>query len=317
MFYVGAVLIVNGRYTFSKMLIVFALIMFSVTFSSSILQYLPQMIKSTRAAVDLLRVVKLSTDTREDEGRMTFPIAGRLEFDDVHFAYPQRAHIPVLEGTTFDVKPGECVGVVGASGCGKSTVASLLQRLYSPSSGSVRLDGRPLTRVDVHYLRDHIGVVSQHAALFDMTISDNIAYGDKLATEEDIVRAAKAAHVHNFILSLPKGYDTMLGENASLISGGQAQRLQIARALLRSREILILDEATSALDPVNQQLVMDTIMEAKRGKTTLVITHKLNVMQMCDRLLVLGHDGQIAESGTYAELRARDGAFSKLAGEWA
>lgn len=183
-----------------------------------------------------------------------------------------------------------------ASGSGKSTIAALLQRLYEPSSGNILLDGRPLSRVDVRYLRDHIAIVSQHPALFDMTIYENIGYGSTDVTESEIIRAAKAAHVHDFITGLPKGYQTMLGENASLISGGQAQRLQIARALVRPRELLILDECTSALDTANQAAVMETIMSVKRGKTTLIVTHKLAVMEMCDRLIVLVRNLLLCES---------------------
>lgn len=206
-----------------------------------------------------------------------------------------------------------------ASGSGKSTVVSLLQRLYEPESGSILLDGRSLGRTDVRYLRDHIAVVSQHPALFDMTIAENIAYGTTDLSEKEIIAAAQAAHVHNFIVGLPKGYQTMLGENASLISGGQAQRLQIARALVRPREILILDECTSALDASNQAAVMDTIMSVKEGKTTLIVTHKLAVMEMCDRLIVVDSGGKVEETGTVAELRAKvGGLFAALAsgGEW-
>lgn len=173
-------------------------------------------------------------------------------------------------------------------------MTALLQRLYEPTSGSVLLDGRPLGRMDTRYLRDHVAVVSQHPALFDMTVFENIAYGHGSVEQDAVVRAAKAAHVHDFILSLPKGYETMLGENASLISGGQAQRLQIARALVRPREILILDECTSALDPTNQAAVLETILSVKEGKTTLIVTHKLAIMERCDYLLVMS-DGVIVE----------------------
>lgn len=152
-----------------------------------------------------------------------------------------------------------------------------------------------------------------------MTIAENIAYGSSDLSEKAIIAAAQAAHVHDFIVGLPKGYQTMLGENASLISGGQAQRLQIARALVRPREILILDECTSALDPTNQAAVMDTIMSVKEGKTTLIVTHKLAVMEMCDRLIVVDAGGRVAETGTVVELRAKvGGLFASLAsgGEW-
>ncbi|GAA6014293.1 hypothetical protein JCM10207_005411 [Rhodosporidiobolus poonsookiae] len=315
---IGALLIVHGRYDYGRVMQVFSLIVFSVTFASQLMTYLPGITKSLRAANDLLRLLELPTETKESEGRMTFPIQGHVSFSNVEFAYPTRPDVPILKGVDFEIRPGECIGVVGASGSGKSTVAALIQRLYEPSSGSVLLDGRPLGRVDVRYLRDHTAIVSQHPNLFDMTVADNIAYGRGSTSRAEIEAAAKAAHIHEFILSLPKGYDTMLGENASLISGGQAQRLQIARALVQPRELLILDECTSALDPANQKAVMETVRNVKQGRTTLIVTHKLAVMEQCDRLVVV-QDGTVAETGTVAELRAKPhGVFAALAsgGEW-
>lgn len=279
MFYVGAILIIDGKYTFGTMVEVFTLIMFSISFSSQVmttracsdsplrrsspdsprsLRLVPAMAKSLRAAIDFLRLIELPVETQESEGTLKFPIVGRIAFENVEFAYPQRPDARILKRMSFQVNPGECVGFVGyalpsfswahfppanfsrfssASGSGKSTVTTLLQRLYEPDAGQILLDGHPLSSMDCHYLRDHIAVVSQHPALFDMTIADNIAYGSDGISEEEIIAAATKAHVHDFISSLSKGYQTMLGENASLISGGQAQRLQIARALVRHREI--------------------------------------------------------------------------------
>ncbi|GAA5968424.1 hypothetical protein JCM21900_002668, partial [Sporobolomyces salmonicolor] len=205
-----------------------------------------------------------------------------------------------------------------ASGSGKSTVAALLQRLYEPSSGSVLLDGRPLSRVDVQYLRSHVAVVSQHPALFDMTVSANVAYGRPDTAQAAVEAAAQQAHIHEFVEGLPQGYHTMLGDNAGLVSGGQAQRLQIARALVQPREILILDECTSALDAANQAAVVETILSVKTGRTTLIVTHKLAIMEKCDYLVVVA-DGVVAEIGSVAELRAKpNGLFAQLAsgGEW-
>jgi ATP-binding cassette, subfamily B (MDR/TAP), member 1 len=231
--------------------------------------------------------------------------------------YPERPDVPVLKNISVKLTRGECIAIVGASGSGKSTVAALLQRLYEPSAGTISVGETDIRSVEIHHLREHVAVVSQNPNLFDATVSENIRYGNKNITETDVRRAAKAAHVHDFIMSLPHGYDTMVGENASLISGGQAQRLQIARALARPSKILILDECTSALDPANQAAVLETMRHAKVGRTTVMVTHKLAAMQMCDRILVI-HEGVVAEEGTYEALMERKGVFFKLAngGEW-
>lgn len=165
-------------------------------------------------------------------------MSGYISYSDVHFAYPSRPDVPVLAGVSFDIQPGEFVAIVGGSGSGKSTIATLLQRLYEPTSGSIRIDRHLLANAEANWLREHISVVSQQPALFDMSVTDNIAYGSANVPFAEIERACKSAQVHEFILSLPQGYQTNLGENASLISGGQAQRLQIARTLVKRADIL-------------------------------------------------------------------------------
>ena len=185
-----------------------------------------------------------------------------MTFSDVKFAYQNRPEVPILTGISFFLHPGEAVAIVGPSGSGKSTIAALLQRLYEPTGGKINMDKYDLAQADVTWLRDHIAVVSQSANLFDATVTQNIAYGSD-APMTEIYRAARQANIHEFINTLPDGYDTNLGENASLISGGQAQRLQIARALVRKSRILILDECTSALDVDNQRAILDTIMKIK------------------------------------------------------
>lgn len=345
MYYVGAVLIIKGTYNFEKMLIVFNLIIFAVTFAAQTMAYLPDLSKAVRATADLDKLLSLSNFTSETPGSETSIINGSIEFKDVGFSYPTRSDVQVLSGMSFQIKAGETVCVVGGSGCGKSTVTNLLQRLYEPCSGRILIDGRPLDGISTLWLREHITIVSQNPNLFDKSISDNIAYGsnskilppsysnstsssNSTPSKEEIASAARLANADDFISSLPKGYDTLLGDNASLISGGQAQRLAIARALIRSRaKILILDECTSALDPKNQAAVVETLMGdgvnpgalAKRaGLTTLVVTHKLDLMKRCDRVLVV-EDGKIVQQGSYEELvKMKGGTFAKLAsgGEW-
>jgi ATP-binding cassette subfamily B (MDR/TAP) protein 1 len=286
------------------------------------LHLVPQLTKVKYAVAQLLRLHAITNETAESQGRMTFPVSGRIVFDKVSFQYPSRPDAPVLKDVCFEVQPGECVAIVGyvrsctlalsaanrlfyprPSGSGKSTIAALLQRLYEPSSGMIRIDGRPTARTDVNFLRDHVAVVSQHPNLFDMTIANNIAYGRKDVPLDEIIKAAKAANVHDFIMSLPHEYKTNLGENAGLISGGQAQRLQIARALLKPREILLGDEITSALDAENQEIVMKTITDVKDGRTTVLITHTLATMQICDRLIVMD-EGRVVQQGTFRDLQA-------------
>jgi ATP-binding cassette subfamily B (MDR/TAP) protein 1 len=259
----------------------------------------------------------LDTDTDESRGVLRPDLGGLINFNHVQFAYPERPDAPVLKDVSLEIAAGECVAIVGASGSGKSTIASLLQRLYEPTTGSLTVGYTDLRAMDIKHLRNNVSVVSQQPNLFDATIAENIRYGDAAVSEVDVRTAAKAANVHEFIMGLPQGYDTMVGENAALISGGQAQRLQIARALARPAKILILDECTSALDPENQAAVLETLQAAKRGRTTVMVTHKLQVMLMCDRIIVVS-DGEVAEQGTYEELMERKGVFATLAsgGEW-
>ncbi|KAI0942984.1 hypothetical protein AcV7_002254 [Taiwanofungus camphoratus] len=317
LFYVGAVLIANGTYTYLQMVQTLDLVVFSVSIGSQLMAFTQRIAKSVQATRDFNQLLKLSTYTDESRGVLRPEITGAVTLDHVSFSYPERPDVPVLKDLSVDIADNECVAIVGSSGSGKSTITALLQRLYEPTSGIIRVGFNELRSTDVHHLREHVAVVSQHPNLFDASISENIAYSSKALSAEDIRRAAQAAHVHDFIESLPKGYDTLVGENAALISGGQAQRLQIARALARPARILILDECTSALDAENQAAVMETLMQARVGRTTLVVTHKLQMMRMCDRILVM-HDGVIAEQGTYEALMEKRGVFAQLAsgGEW-
>ncbi|KAK0212712.1 P-loop containing nucleoside triphosphate hydrolase protein [Desarmillaria ectypa] len=311
LFYVGAVLITKGIYTYLQMLEVLNMVVFTVSIGSQLMAFTEKIAKATNATRDFNQLLNLSTDTDESRGILRPSLDGTVSFNNVSFAYPERPNVPVLKGINMEIRDGECVAIVGASGSGKSTIAALLQRLYEPKSGTIWIGLDELRSTDVEYLREHISVVSQNPNLFDATISENIAYGNKSLSDHDIRVAARAAHVHDFIMSLPHGYETMVGENASLISGGQAQRLQIARALARPSKILILDECTSSLDPANQAAVLETIRHAKIGRTTVMVTHKLPVMKTCDRILVID-DGRIAEQGTFEQLMERKGVFASL-----
>ncbi|EPQ50798.1 P-loop containing nucleoside triphosphate hydrolase protein [Gloeophyllum trabeum ATCC 11539] len=317
LFYVGAVLIAKGIYTYLQMIETLQLIVFTVTLGSQLMSFTNRIAKSVNATNDFNRLLQLSPETDESRGLLRPAIEGGVALQNVAFSYPERSNVPVLKDVSLSVAEGECVAIVGASGSGKSTIAALLQRLYEPHVGSITLGSSDVRSIDVSHLREHVAVVSQNPNLFDASVRDNIAYGATALSDDEVRQAALAANVDEFINTLPKGYDTMVGENASLISGGQAQRISIARALARPSKVLILDECTSALDPANQAVVIETIRSAKVGRTTLMVTHKLPLMQMCDRILVV-EDGVIVEDGPYETLMQRNGAFSRLAsaGEW-
>ncbi|WVR05015.1 hypothetical protein IAU60_002027 [Kwoniella sp. DSM 27419] len=315
--FAGSEFMLSNIMNYQQMLQVYNLVLFSITFGTQMLDFIPTMAKARVAARDFNRLYLLSTESNESRGSLRFPIKGNVTFTDITFAYPTRPDVPVFTGLSLTLTPGECVAIVGPSGSGKSTIAALLQRLYPPTSGMILLDKHDLQTADVKFLRDHIAVVSQSANLFDATIAENIAYGSPHLPLGEIQRAAKSANIHEFIMALPQGYETPLGENAALISGGQAQRLQIARALCRRSNILILDECTSALDGDNARAVLDTIVKIKDSRTTIFITHSVEAMRRCDRIICLG-EGRVAEEGTFEGLMAKRGVFAQLmnTGEW-
>ncbi|CAI2355953.1 unnamed protein product [Caenorhabditis sp. 36 PRJEB53466] len=265
------------------------------------------------AASTVLRVINThpTIDPYSKTGIHVNNTRGAISFQNVHFRYPSRKDVPVLNGLSLTVKSGEKIALVGSSGCGKSTIINLLLRFYDPTKGKVTLDGQDLTEVNVQSLREQIGIVSQEPVLFDGTILENVEMGSENVTIEQVVAACKMANAHDFIKKLPDGYRTRAGEKGLQLSGGQKQRIAIARALVKNPKILLLDEATSALDSEAEREVQMALERAQTGRTTIIVAHRLSTIRNVDQIFVL-QSGNIVETGNHEELMARKGVFYEM-----
>jgi ABC-type multidrug transport system fused ATPase/permease subunit len=259
------------------------------------------------------RVLELLDEEEEvKEGAAITDFQGSIAFDAVGFSYPTRPEVAVLKGVSFRIEAGEKIALVGPSGAGKSTIIQLLLRFYEAGQGQILVDGKPLTHWGLAALRGKVGIVPQEVLLFGGSIRDNIGYAKPGASEEEIVEAAKKANAWQFISQFPEGLDTMVGERGIKLSGGQRQRVAIARAILKDPAILILDEATSSLDAESESLVQEALDELMKGRTTLIIAHRLATIRKVDRIYVLS-EGKIVEQGNHQELvQNASGTYANL-----
>ena len=267
--------------------------------------------------VSVDRVEKILSAEEEPSGEgcadaVTRTAENVIAFDQVDFSYHE--NVPVLQGLTFSVKKGENVAFVGESGGGKSTIFRILCGFYEKTGGEYRIFGRPIEEWNREALREQIALVSQNVFLFPTTIAENIAYSKPGTTREQIEEACKKAQIHEFIQTLPEGYETMVGERGAILSGGQKQRIAIARAILKNAPVLLLDEPTSALDVETESGIQEAIRTVMAGRTCITIAHRLSTIQNADRIYVL-KQGQIAECGTHEELLATGGAYAAMYGE--
>lgn len=307
----GGVMLSEGELSFGQ-LTSFLLYTFTVAFSIGALSGLwSDFARAAGASERVFELIDRLPQVTSVDGTKLTQVRGEVTIQNVHFAYPTRPDVDVLQGLQLHLQPDRVVALVGPSGGGKSTVAALICRLYDPQQGAVVLDGTPYSELDAHWLRQQVGIVSQEPILFATSITDNIRYGRLDATDEDVQTAAKAANAHEFISAFPEGYETLVGERGVRLSGGQKQRIAIARALLKDPAVLVLDEATSALDAESEHLVQEALDRLMVGRTTLVIAHRLSTVKDADQVVVLD-GGTVAESGQHDELLAREGLYKRL-----
>ncbi|KAH6888629.1 P-loop containing nucleoside triphosphate hydrolase protein [Thelonectria olida] len=314
-FWYGGTLIAKYEYSMFQFFLCFMAIIFGAQSAGTIFSFAPDMGKAYQAAGELKKLFDREpvVDTWSQEGERLTDVQGTIEFRDVHFRYPTRPEQPVLRGLNLTVRPGQYVALVGASGCGKSTTIALLERFYDPLSGGVYIDNHEISGLNVNEYRSHIALVSQEPTLYQGSIKENILLGTPAENVPDsaIEFACREANIYDFIVSLPEGFNTVVGSKGTLLSGGQKQRIAIARALIRDPKILLLDEATSALDSESEHVVQAALDKAAKGRTTIAVAHRLSTIQKADVIYVFDQ-GRIVEQGTHSELMKKNGRYAEL-----
>ncbi|KAJ7322390.1 hypothetical protein JRQ81_018677, partial [Phrynocephalus forsythii] len=307
----GAWLIAHCYMNFEQLFIVFSSVIFSAMNVGQSNSLAPDYAKSKVSAQRIFTFWIGSHQLTVIVKKQNFE--GNIEFNDIHFVYPTRAEVQVLQGLNLKVNKGQTLALVGSSGCGKSTSIQLLERFYDPGSGQVLVDGMNTKSLHIQWLRSRLGLVQQEPILFDCSIAENIQYGDnsRVVSQEEVEEAAKAANIHNFILNLPEKYNTRVGDKGAQLSGGQKQRIAIARALVRKPAVLLLDEATSALDTESEKIVQKALDDARKGRTCIVIAHRLSTIQNSDIIAVI-QNGKVIEQGTHSQLLAMEGFYYTL-----
>ncbi|GIO26003.1 ABC transporter ATP-binding protein [Ornithinibacillus bavariensis] len=273
--------------------------------------YVVNMFSQAKASGERLReILEAKEDIVEKDNPITTPIKGHVTFHNVTLTYTKDDD-SALKNISFDAPPGKTIGLIGATGSGKTSITQLITRFYEPEAGDVLVDGRPVTDYSIKTLRKHIGYVLQESFLFSTTIKENIAYGNPEATDEQIVDAAKRAQAHDFIMEMPKGYDTLLGERGMGLSGGQKQRIAIARAICTDPSILVLDDATSAVDMETEFQIQKALKEVMKDRTSFIIAHRISSLKHADEIIVLD-DGEVVERGTHEELLSNNGVYKRI-----
>ncbi|KAI3888341.1 hypothetical protein MKX03_003093 [Papaver bracteatum] len=313
-FYAGNHFVRDGKTTFEEMFRVIFVLFISVV-DSSTNAMAPDFNKARESAASIFKILssKPKIDSSSNTGLTLANVEGHIDFRNVSFNYPSRSTVPILKDFCLNIPSGKIVALVGESGCGKSTVISLLQRFYDVDSGCILLDGVEIQKLKINWLRQQMGLVSQEPILFNDTIKANIAYGKQgIASEEEIMAATKASNAHNFISALPEGYDTLVGEKGIQLSGGQKQRIAIARAILKDPKILLLDEATSALDAESEHIVQEAFEKVMKNRSTVVVAHRLSSVKGADIIAVV-KDGMVVQQGSSEVLlNIHDGAYASL-----